>query len=465
MFKDKAFIKRTFKLAVHNRSSWVNETNVFFVDPHGNLRMARVEGAGTWTPPIQLGPPRLFPAGAAVASATRFGHVELNIFVVDRQGALNVALRWVDVGDPTHLGDRAVISPPHVFPPGAPLAVSPQFGITEQMDIFLVDNNGALNVAWRTGDGDWVTPVPISRPGLFPRRAEVAASNQFGIPDQTDVFAVDRDGALNVMWVVEAGEWNGPVRISRPGLFPPGAPVAASNQFGIPDQTDVFAIDCQGALNVAWVNGAGDWNGPVRISAPHVFPPGANLAVSNQFGIPNQTDVFAIGTNGGLHVSFVVDAEDWNGPVQISPSCLFIPGAPLAASNQYGIPNQTDVFAVTEDDALDVAFVLDAGTWNGPVQIGPPVYPIITSRVLVAGGRFVEVTGKWFTPDSTVTVDYIIEENGPAPIQIGQDVVTSNGTGHFVHAIPVSFSGDFKGIVLQATDLASGATGNVSDFF
>jgi hypothetical protein len=93
------------------------------------------------------------------------------------------------------------------------------------------------------------------------------------------------------------------------------------------------------------------------------------------------------------------------------------------------------------------------------------VYPIITSRVVEAGGRFVEVTGRWFTRNATVTIDYVIEEDGTSPIQIGQDVITSDARGRFVHAIPVSFSGDFKGIVLQATDLASGATGNVSDFF
>lgn len=464
MFKSQPFKLKPFKLAVPDMSSQVSETDVFFVDPRGNLRMAWVAGGGAWNPPVQLGPPGLFPPGAGVAASLRFGGVQLFVFVVDRTGSLNAAWRWVDVGDPSLLAGRVSISPAYLFPPGAPLAVSPQFGLPNQMDVFLVDKHGALNVAWLIGEGDWNTPIPISQPGVFPRKAQVAVSNQFGIPDQTDVFAIDCDGALSVAWVVGGGMWRGPVRISPCGLFPPGAPVVASNQFGIPDQTDVFAIDCDGALNLAWVLGGGPWNGPMRISPPGMFPPGACLAVSNQFGIPNQTDVFVVGVNGGLHVSWVVGSGSWNGPVQISPSFYFSPGAPLAAANQFGIPDQTDVFAIAANYAPAVEWVVGGAAWNGPLQIGPPVYPVITVRVLEATGRFVEVTGRRFTPNATVAVHYNIKENG-ANDQIDEDVVSSDAAGNFVHAIPVTFSGDIQWIALKATDLASGATGNASIYY
>jgi hypothetical protein len=462
--EEKMFRKKTFHLAVPDLSSQIAETDVFFVDPHGNLRMAWVRGSGTWRPPVQLGPPGILPPGAPLASSLQFGTVRLDVFVVDRAGALNVLSRWVDVGDPNLLAGRSLISPPHHFPRGAHLAVSPQFGVPDQMDVFLVDNKGALNVAWLVNGGSWNAPVAISPPGYFPRKAAVAVSNQYGIADQTDVFAIDRDGALNVAWVVGGGVWNGPVRISQCGRFPPGAPVVASNQFGLPDQTDVFAVDCEGALNVAWVVGSGPWNGPVRISPPCFFPPGAHLAVSKQFGVPNQTDVFAIGTNGGLHVSWVVGAGAWNGPVQISSSSLFAAGAPLAAANQAGIPDQTDVFGPAVNGGLDVAWVVGSGTWNGPVQIGPPMYPIITVRVVEEMGRFVEITGRWFARNATVTIDYNIQENGPTSM-IGQDVVTTDARGRFVHAIPVTFTGDIQWISVVATDLASGATGNESIYY
>jgi hypothetical protein len=40
-----------------------------------------------------------------------------------------------------------------------------------------------------------------------------------------------------------AGLWNRPISISAPGLFPPGAGIAAPNQFGLSHQTDVFIFD------------------------------------------------------------------------------------------------------------------------------------------------------------------------------------------------------------------------------
>jgi hypothetical protein len=39
----------------------------------------------------------------------------------------------------------------------------------------------------------------------------LAATNQVGIPNQTDVFFVDNTGATQVMWVQGAGTWFGPL--------------------------------------------------------------------------------------------------------------------------------------------------------------------------------------------------------------------------------------------------------------
>lgn len=87
------------------------------------------------------------------------------------------------------------------------------------------------------------------------------------------MFTVDSTGALNVSWVDGSGAWLGPVRISTQTYTPPGNAVAASNQFGVANQTDVLGVDNTGALNVSWVNGGGAWQGPVRIS-------GTNFAAS-----------------------------------------------------------------------------------------------------------------------------------------------------------------------------------------
>jgi hypothetical protein len=202
------------------------------------------------------------------------------------------------------------------------MATSRQFGIpnhVDQTDVFFIDKNGALNVVWAVGEGVWTGPKAISATHVAPPGAPVTASNQFGIPDQTDVFFVDNSGALNVAWIGDGHDWAGPAAISSIGVAPPGAAVAASRQFGISDQTDVFFVGNDGALNVAWVVGRGQWAWqPRAISAPNVARPGAPVATSNQFGLPDQTDVFFVGRNGALNVAWVVGRGEWWGPNAIS---------------------------------------------------------------------------------------------------------------------------------------------------
>src|ERR1017187_948614 len=151
-----------------------------------------------------------------------------------------------------------------------------------QTDAFVVDNNGTLNVLWVVQAGDWGGPLGVGPAGFAPAGAAVAASQQIGL-NQTDVFVVDSAGQLNVSWVDNAGAWSGPLGIGPAGIFPPGAPVAASQQIGL-NQTDVFVVDNNGALNVAWVVEAGAWGGAAPIGPAGTFPPGAHAPASRQFG-------------------------------------------------------------------------------------------------------------------------------------------------------------------------------------
>jgi hypothetical protein len=93
----------------------------------------------------------------------------------------------------------------------------------------------------------------------------VAASNQFSIGNQTDVFVVDNTGSTRVSWVQGGGAWKGPLAITPAGNAPKGARLVASNQFGIPSQTDVFLVNFIGFAQVLWVEGAGAWHGPTQL--------------------------------------------------------------------------------------------------------------------------------------------------------------------------------------------------------
>jgi hypothetical protein len=152
------------------------------------------------------------------------------------------------------------VGPAGKFPPGAPLAASPQYGVQNQTDVFAIDNNGQLQGFWVTGGGNWQGPVGLGPAGTFPPRAALAV---YGAHNQTEVFAISNNGQLQVFWVVGNGAWAGPVGKGPAGRFPPGAPLAASPQFGVSNQTDVFAIGNDGLLNIFWVTD-GAWRGPVE---------------------------------------------------------------------------------------------------------------------------------------------------------------------------------------------------------
>ncbi|MHC5832914.1 MAG: hypothetical protein ACYT04_97260, partial [Nostoc sp.] len=94
----------------------------------------------------------------------------------------------------------------------------------------------------------------------------------------------------NLFWVVGEGVWNGPFKLGPAGIANPGSFIAASQQFGA-NQTDVFLVDKNGQLNLFWVVGEGVWNGPFKLGPAGIANPGSFIAASQQFGA-NQTDVF-----------------------------------------------------------------------------------------------------------------------------------------------------------------------------
>jgi hypothetical protein len=343
-----------------------NQTDVFAVDQNGQLTVSWVDNAGPWQGPLNIGPAGIAPAGANVAACRQFGLSQTDVFLVDNNGQLNVF--WVDNAGGWNGPEK--IGPAGLANPGCPLAVSQQFGLN-QTDVFLIDKNGQLNVFWVDNAGPWsgpekIGPVGNANPGSF-----LAASQQFGL-SQTDVFLVDKNGQLNVFWVDNAGPWNGPGKIGPVGNANPGCHLAASQQFGL-NQTDVFLVDKNGQLNVFWVDNAGPWSGPEKIGPAGYANPGSAVAASQQFGL-SQTDVFLVDKNGQLDVFWVDNAGPWNGPEKIGPANIAIAGGALAASQQFGL-SQTDVFLMDDNGRLNIFWVDNAGAWNGPQLRADPVAP------------------------------------------------------------------------------------------
>jgi hypothetical protein len=210
----------------------------------------------------------------------------------------------------------------------------------------------------------------------------------------------------------------------------------------------------EAALEAALVTHASDRNKQLNEESEPTMP-AMEVVTSPQYGAEGQTDTLFIGSDGQLYVAWVGPDGGWNGPAGIGAAGLFPPGAALAASPQYGVDNQTDVFAIGSNGQLYVAWVGPDGGWNGPVGISPS--PQITLATLRdADGPFVQVDGINFTPGGGVLIAYGITAGGqPTTTTFGEDKASANGGGTFVARIDLQIV-DVSAINVKATDLASG---------
>jgi hypothetical protein len=279
---------------------------------------------------------------------------QTDVFRVTSTGALTV----------TSATGRSAWTTAHVTaagfaPPGAVIATSPQYGVADQTDAFAVGANGAIELLWARGQGAWHS-TPITAAGLAPPGAAVATSPRYGVADQTDAFVVGANGAVDMLWARGLGAWHS-TAISAPGLAPPGAAVAASAQYGVAGQTDVFVTGANGAVELLWARGRGVWRG-VPISAPGLARAGAAVAASPRYGAADQTDVFVTGANGAVELLRARGNGAWHGaPVSAARS---VPAGALIATSPGGVANRTDVFVTGASGTLNLYWATSRGGWH-----------------------------------------------------------------------------------------------------
>jgi hypothetical protein len=329
------------------------------------------------------------PAGVA---AIQQNPTEITMVSVGADGALYVG--WEpNYPAPWHLPVR--VSDAGLFPPGANVALAWDKGVAYgKVEAFLVDNNGALNVATDAGGSGWTVPQPLSPAHVFPAGAPVSAGLQW--PDangnyMVDVVVVNNSGQLTVTWNPPGASWNGPAALPNfcnpstgVNCFAPGAHLATGRQNG--HVLDLFAVDNAGELTVSWlVDNVSGWRGPGPISSTGFAQQGAPAATGMQSA--SVLDVFVVNKNtGALSVNWLVKDGPGSGfpswqpnPLSIS-NATFPPSASIATGMQGG-PNQIDVFAVDANGTPWVAWLVGGqGAWSsgampslGPMPAGAPV--------------------------------------------------------------------------------------------
>ena len=143
-------------------------------------------------------------------------------------------------------------------------------------------------------------------------------------------------------------------------------------------------------------------------------------------------DVFWVGQVGQIW------SQWWDG----APGMNWTDHAPFAIATQFPVPAQAN---------SAIAAVSRAPARALPLSI--------TLRAVQDQGRFIEVAGVGFTPNQTVTLDYVISTGGgPETHQTGEHTLTSDGTGSFIDRIRVTLGGNITEASVKAADVASQAT-------
>ena len=220
-----------------------------------------------------------------------------------------------------------------------------------------------------------LTPIPrvtpardriTNEPPLRLVQAPSIAAVWQPLNEQLEVFAIDPKGALKDVWKHHNGYWEAAFYLSGPGFAPAGAPLTAI-WHPMNEQLEVFTIGMNGALTVTYKVRNGAWVGPSYITPPNFAPPGAHLSAVFQ-PLNNQLEVFAIDATGTVKLAWKAQNGRWQGPVALSPPGIAPAGAPISAVWQ-PLNEQLEVFWIDTAGALRGVWKQHNGRWAAPFNL------------------------------------------------------------------------------------------------
>jgi hypothetical protein len=204
------FVPKGAQLAVSQLSS-TNQIAVLAVDTTGALSAFRATGTASWQGPEKISESDFAKAGGHVAMGHRAGSAnQIDAYLVDKKGQLNV----FSVQGGGSWSGPVPIGPSDFAAAGAPIAVSMRSG-GAQTDVFVTDKKGTLQLFSVDGTGAWSGPQQIGPLGVTTSGAYIVASPQFGVKNQADIFLINQTGTKApgwpaVFWGPGRDSWTGP---------------------------------------------------------------------------------------------------------------------------------------------------------------------------------------------------------------------------------------------------------------
>jgi hypothetical protein len=264
-----------------------------------------------------------------------------------------------------------------------------------QLDLFVVANDGSIKTFYVIDDARWhPDPIQLSDIGFAEPEAHLATICRSS--EQLDLFVVDKQGALRTTFVTRKsdGRWNEwhsprslPDWLSANNLAPSGAPLSAV----LRDEghLDLFVVGVDGSIWTTYVRRGidgrwGKWHPPLSLpGTSNLAVPGAHISALKRN--ERQLDVFVPAKDQTIWTTYVVGHSAWH------ESPVPLPGTIGRASKTGGIAavkrneRQLDVFYIGIDGAVWTTFSLDHGEapWHPepirlPVQLQeePPEKPL-----------------------------------------------------------------------------------------
>ncbi|HEY6988560.1 MAG TPA: hypothetical protein VH369_09260 [Bryobacteraceae bacterium] len=241
-----------------------------------------------------------------------------------------------------------------------------------QLEVFFADSTGALAVIWKAQNGAWNAPHRLTTAGFTLPGSPIAAVF-YPLNNQLEVFIVDAEGALTLFWKAQNGVWQQPFRLTGPRFAPAGAPVSAA-YYPLNNQLEIFLFDAQGAFNVVWKAQNGAWHPAFRLTPAEVASTGTPLTAV-YYPPNNQLEVFHVDSHGALKVIWKAQNGAWNQPFALTGPGFTAPSAPLSAAF-YRVNSQLEVFSINPHGALTLMWKAQNGAWQNPVNLTPDGYAI-----------------------------------------------------------------------------------------
>lgn len=348
------------------------QVEVFTVDANGTLDIVWKDNNGGWKGPIPLTLANFTLPGASVAAIYYPTFEQLEVFVIDKNGVLNVI--WKDHNGPWHA--PVGLTDPRFAPPGAPITAVYQ-PLNEQLEIFFVGANGSLNLIWKDNNSIWKGPIALTGNDFAWPGAHVAGA-YYPSYKQLEVFLLDKNGVLNVVWKTDNGTWQSPVGLSLPGFAPQGAPLTVVYQ-PLNEQLEVLVVDSRGVINVIWKENNNPWHSPVGLTGIDSINKAS--ALTGLYYPPNeQLEVFFIDKHGAFNILWKDHNSVWKGPVGVTER-HFVPGASVAAVF-YSNYDQIEAFTTDKDGVLNVEWKVRNQAW---VPCSFPLMGLIPPRQIPLG--------------------------------------------------------------------------------